>query len=72
MTSFVHEYLARDGQLGDFDGNRQRGVRCVHPLVTLLEKLDALMRRLPREDATPAIFVRHFEDASPGKSALAG
>jgi hypothetical protein len=51
MTSFVHEHLDREGQLGDFDDNRPRAVRCVHPLVTLLEKLDALMRRLPRGDA---------------------
>lgn len=36
----------------------------MHPLVTLLEKLDALMRRLPRDDAAPATFVRHFEDAA--------
>ena len=36
----------------------------MHPLVTLLEKLDALMRRLPREDAAPATFERHFEDAA--------
>jgi hypothetical protein len=64
MTSFVHEYLAQLGQLADFDDNRPRAVRCVHPLVTLLEKLDALMRRLPREDAAPATFVRHFEDAA--------
>ena len=73
MTSFVHEHLEGLGQLGDFDDNRPRAVRCVHPLVTLLEKLDALMRRLPREDAAPATFVRHFEDAARivrGKRAL--
>jgi hypothetical protein len=64
MTSFVHEYLESQGQLGDFEDNRPRSVRCVHPLVTLLEKLDALMRRLPREHAAPATFVRHFEDAA--------
>lgn len=64
MSSFVHEHLDGRGQLGDFDDNRPRGVRCVHPLVTLLEKFDALMRRLPREDAAPATFVRHFEDAA--------
>ena len=64
MTSFVHDHLEREGQLGDFDDNRPRGVRCVHPLVTLLEKLDALIRRLPREDAAPATFVRHVEDAA--------
>ena len=64
MTSFVHEHLEAMGQLRDFDDNRPRAVRCVHPLVTLIEKLDALMRRLPREDAAPATFVRHFEDAA--------
>ncbi len=64
MTSIVHEHLESVGHLGDFDDNRPRAVRCVHPLVTLLEKLDALMRRLPREDAAPATFVRHFEDAA--------
>ncbi|MFT4570738.1 MAG: hypothetical protein ACI8TX_002514 [Hyphomicrobiaceae bacterium] len=64
MSSFVHEHLERAGQLVDFHDNRPRAVRCVHPLVTLLEKLDALMRRLPREDVAPATFVRHFEDAA--------
>jgi hypothetical protein len=64
MTSFVHEQLERLGQVGDFDDNRPRAVRCVHPVVTLLEKLDALARRLPRGDAAPATFVRHFEDAA--------
>lgn len=64
MTSFVHEHLERAGQLGGFVDNRPRAVRCVHPLVTLLEKLDALMRRLPRADTAPATFVRHFEDAA--------
>ncbi len=64
MTSFVHEHLERLGQLGDFTDNRPRAVRCVHPFVTLLEKVDALIRRFPRNDAAPATFVRHFEDAA--------
>lgn len=64
MTSFVHDYLAAAKQLGSFDVNRPKAVRCVHPLVTLVEKLDALHRRVPREDAVPATFVRHFEDAA--------
>ena len=64
MTSFVHEYLTREGQLASFRDNRPMLVRCVHPLVTLIEKLDALMRRLPRESVEPATFVRHFEDAA--------
>jgi hypothetical protein len=64
MTSFVHEHLERLGQLADFTDNRPRAVRCVHPFVTLVEKLDALMRRFPRDEAAPATFVRHFEDAA--------
>jgi hypothetical protein len=64
LTSFVHDHLERAGQLGDFEDNRPSSVRCVHPLVTLIEKLDALMRRFPREDCAPATFVRHFEDAA--------
>jgi hypothetical protein len=64
MTSFVHEYLAAAEQLTSFDDNRPKAVRCVHPLVTLLEKLDALHRRVPRADVAPATFVRHFEDAA--------
>ena len=64
MTSFVHEELSVQGQLGGFDDNRPQGVRCIHPLVTLLEKLDALHRRVPNENAAPAAFVRHFEDAA--------
>jgi hypothetical protein len=51
-------------QLTSVDDNWPTRVRCAHPLVTLVEKLDALHRRVPREDASPATFVRHFEDAA--------
>lgn len=64
MSSFVHDHLQFTGQLAGYRDNRPRGVRCVHPLVTLVEKLDALMRRFPREAVAPATFVRHFEDAA--------
>lgn len=64
LTSFVHEKLAALGQLGDFEDNRAKAVRCVHPLVTLLEKLDALHRRFPNAGVEPAAFVRHYEDAA--------
>jgi predicted nucleotidyltransferase component of viral defense system len=63
ISSFVHDYLEARAQLQEFASNRPRGVRCVHPLVTLLEKMDALQKRVPTaRDA--ADFVRHFEDAS--------
>ena len=62
LTSAVHDELAAQGQAQHFLDNRPLGVRCVHPLVTLLEKLDALHRRVPKTDLEPASFVRHFED----------
>ena len=64
LTSFVHEYLDEIGRLADYQDNRPRAVRCVHPLVTLIEKLDNLHSRVPRADGDPAAFVRHFEDAA--------
>jgi hypothetical protein len=64
MSSFVHEHLQDLGHLDNYSDNRPKGVRCVHPLVTLLEKLDALQKRVPREDIEPASFVRHYEDAA--------
>jgi hypothetical protein len=64
LTSFVHAYLERVGQLASFERNLPAAVRCVHPLVTLLEKLDALHRRALNPNAEPATFVRHFEDAA--------
>ncbi|MEO6096472.1 MAG: nucleotidyl transferase AbiEii/AbiGii toxin family protein [Fibrobacteria bacterium] len=64
LTSFVHEKLAEQNQLDNFIDNRPQGVRCVHPLVTLLEKIDALHRRFPNESAEPATFIRHYEDAA--------
>jgi hypothetical protein len=64
LSSFVHEKLLAQDQLQAFADNRPRAVRCVHPLVTLLEKLDALRRRFPNDGASPATFVRHYEDAA--------
>lgn len=64
LTSFVHDVLERNGQLSSYTDNRPRSVRCVHPLVTLLEKLDALSRRYARQTIEPDSFVRHYEDAA--------
>ncbi|WP_375755292.1 nucleotidyl transferase AbiEii/AbiGii toxin family protein [Corallococcus exercitus] len=64
MTSFVHDELESQQQLADFKDNRPRTVRCVHPMVTLLEKVDAIQRRLQKERLEPATFVRHYEDAA--------
>lgn len=64
LTSFVHEHLARLGMREDYVDNRPRAVRCVHPVVTLLEKLDALSRRYSRDVVEADAFVRHYEDAA--------
>jgi hypothetical protein len=64
LSSFVHDYLATNGMLADFKDNRPVAVRCVHPLVTLLEKLDAMARRYGREEIDADAFVRHYEDAA--------
>lgn len=64
LSSFVHDELARRGKIVGVEDNRPRQVRCVHPLVTLLEKLDALGKRVLAPGAAPATFVRHFEDTA--------
>ncbi len=64
LGSFVHSHLEHQGMLGDYEDNRPVGVRCVHPMVTLFEKLDAMARRYGRDDMEPASFVRHYEDAA--------
>ena len=64
LTSLLHSHLAQAGLAGEFEDNQPRGIRCVHPLVTLIEKLDALSKRVPRLEIEPASFVRHYEDAA--------
>lgn len=64
LTSFVHNHLEEQGLLAEFVDNRPVGVRCVHPMVTLFEKLDAMTRRYSRDEMEPDSFVRHYEDAS--------
>ena len=64
LSSFVQDHLEASGRIADYRANRPRAVRCVHPLVTLIEKLDNLHRRVRRFDGDPARFVRHFEDAA--------
>lgn len=64
MTSFIHDEVAAQGLAAEFLDDRPKAVRCVHPIVTLLEKLDALQRKVHRADVEPALFVRHFEDAA--------
>lgn len=63
ITSWVHEHLTRTGMAGDYLDNRPPRLRCIHPTVTLLEKLDAISRRF-QAGASAIQYVRHFEDAA--------
>jgi hypothetical protein len=62
ISSWVQEQLDAQGMASGFTLNRPT-VRCIHPLVTLLEKLDAISRRF-QAGTDPAQFVRHYEDAA--------
>lgn len=64
ISSMVHAHLERVGLLGEFDNNCPLGMRCIHPKVTLIEKLDAIMRRFTMDGLEPVKFVRHYEDAA--------
>jgi hypothetical protein len=64
ISSWVHDELDDRVVWDRFDDNRPPPVHCVHPVVTLLEKLDAITRRWPRADLAGRAFVRHYEDAA--------
>lgn len=64
ISSMIHDYLEGSGTVEEFENNRPVGLRCIHPGVTLIEKLDAIMRRFTMEDRDPVKFVRHYEDAA--------
>lgn len=64
ISSFIHEHLVAEELIAGYHDTRLQAVRCVHPLVTLYEKLDAICRRYEREAFDPAGFVRHYEDAA--------
>jgi hypothetical protein len=64
MDSFIHAHCQEIGMLGAFVDNRPRGIPCVHPLVTLIDKIDAIPRHYERDPFEPARFVRHYEDAA--------
>jgi len=64
LGSFVHTHLVDQGMLADFTDNRPTAVRCVHPVVTLFEKLDAVARRYARDEMVADAFIRHYEDAA--------
>jgi len=63
VSSWVHDHLQVQGLAEEFEPNRPTRLRCIHPMVTLLEKLDAIGRRF-EAGTDPAQYVRHFEDAA--------
>ena len=63
LSSWVHDHMQRMGELDGFLDNRPTGLRCIHPWVTCLEKIDAIAVR--HDKGRPASdFVRHYEDAA--------
>lgn len=69
ISSFLHEFLETQDAFVGADAiadNRPTAIECVHPVVTLIEKLDAITRRYARPEETfaPASFARHYEDAA--------
>lgn len=65
ITSWIHDHIV--SQSTGFDGcldNRPKAIRCVLPQVTLLEKIEAIVRRYNRSPFSPASFVRHYEDVA--------
>ena len=63
LSSWVHDRLSQSGQLTDYSDNRPHGVRCIHPWVTCLEKVDAIASRF-RKGRPAETFVRHYEDTA--------
>ena len=64
ISSWVHDALDARAVWAGLVDNRPPPVHCVHPFVTLLEKIDAVSRRWPRADLPARAFVRHYEDAA--------
>lgn len=64
LDSFLHEYLLERDRQSAHTWNLPSAVICVHPVVTLLEKLDAITRRYPRDPFPANGMIRHYEDAA--------
>ncbi len=72
IRSWVHEFLDERDQLGDFLDNRVAGVCCVSPVITLLEKCEAMQRGYGNPARDASRYVRHYEDAGRIIQALEG
>lgn len=63
VRAFVHDELSKLGLEQAFQDTRT-SVPCVHPIVTLLEKIEVLQRSVLDETVSPLQFARHFEDGA--------
>ncbi len=63
ISSWVHDELAALGRLNEYEEARPL-IRCLHPLVTLIEKLTILAGRAADDDVPADRFIRHYEDAA--------
>ena len=67
VTSYTHGFVAASGAFAANPGldTSLASVSCVHPMVTLLEKLDAITKRYARDKTFDASsFTRHYGDAA--------
>lgn len=62
LTSFLHDHVEGLGSIDKYSNNRPTDIACVHPFVTMLDKLDSVVKRYDRKDFSPEEFVRHYED----------
>ena len=63
LSSWVHEHVHDASPSAEYKANLPKRVRCLHPLVTLVEKLEVICRRYDKK-SKPATFIRHYEDAA--------
>ncbi len=64
ISSWVHDHLDHLDLSREYQDNRPRQVHCIHPLVTCVEKLDAIRKKFARADLSAATFARHYEDCA--------
>jgi hypothetical protein len=62
LTSFLHEHVIEVGLLQQYVDNRPAGMNCVHPFVTMMDKLESVVKRYARAELVPEEFIRHYED----------
>jgi hypothetical protein len=63
LSSWVHDFLAEQNQLAEFVDNRPAAVRCIHPWVTALEKIEAIAKKFDKGKPA-ADIVRRYEDVA--------